>query len=248
FIKVIEMLSECQRDLKNFVQENINPSIRNSKEFTEHYSAIAKYIKEKEENIKEKRKEQIQNQIVETPGLYIKVLTEVLNDKFGKEGFSYSTVLKYLNQLSIERKIITIGGPQGRVKYCFPHPSTIKDRSRYYNRIFGYQGIVEEKITDKFLQESVRKFRDIFLVNHVDQPILLLVDFGKLKNVEGNLIKSFGDLKPFEYLIEQEGFTAQDQVLSIDVLKASLVARMVDGEERHLWLDKKKADFFPIPH
>lgn len=248
FMNILEMLSECQSNLEDYISESIHPSIRRSEEFNDYCSAITEYIRGKQENTKEKRKELVRRQIYDIPGLFAKYLTEILQEIHGKEGFSYSNVLLYLKQLSSEKKIITIGGPQGRVKYCFPDPSTIEDRTRFYDKFFACQGIVEEKVTNKFTQMGGSKFRDIFLVNHVNRPILLSVSFGKVRNIEKSFIKSYGDLKRYEYLVIDEGFIPEDQTLNLDILEARKITQIEDGKEEELWIDKDRALLFPITH
>ncbi|MGD2247143.1 MAG: hypothetical protein PVF58_01970 [Candidatus Methanofastidiosia archaeon] len=240
-MRVLDMLSECQRDLKNYIIEKAHLSAPKSKELNEYYSAISEYVRMKEENTREQRKELVREQIFRTPGLYVTRLFEILQVKFGKEGFSLTSVQQYVNQLSFEKKVITIGGPQGRMRYCFPNPSMITDRPRFYHHVLAYEGIVQEKITNKFIPTRPRKYRDIFLVNGVEIPILLVTDFGKLPNIEKNLIRSYGDFEPFEYLVETEGFTPKDQNFSCDVLRARKVTRVVGEQEEEVWLDKQRA-------
>lgn len=243
--EVLDILSECQSDLKNFIVEKMRLSAPKSEKFYEYYSAISKYAKMKEESTKERKKELILQQIFQTPGLYVTLLSNGLRkQQFGEEfGFSVSSVWQYVNELSNEKKIITVGGPQGRYRYCFPHPSMIKDRTKYYHEIFPYEGIVQEKVTYKFIQTKVKRFKDIFVVNGVERPILLIVDFGKLHNIEKNMIKGYGDLESFGYL-KNEGFTPLDKEFSMDILRARKVARMINGHEEELWFDKEMANLF----
>jgi len=58
-MKVLNMLSECQRDLKDYVIERAHLSAPKSKEFDEYYSAISEYVKMKEESTGKQRKRQI---------------------------------------------------------------------------------------------------------------------------------------------------------------------------------------------
>ena len=243
-IGVLNVLSECQRDLKDYIIEKAHLSAPKSKELNEYYSAITEYVRMKEESTGEQRKERVRELIFRTPGLYVTRLSHILQVEFGKEGFTFSNVLNYVNQLSFEKKIITVGGPQGRNRYCFPNPSMITDRTKFYHHVLAYEGIVQEKITSKFISTRPRRYRDIFLVNGVESPILLVTDFGKLHNIEKNLIKSYGDLEPFKYLIETEGFTPKDQNFSCDVLRARKVSRVVDGHEEEVWLDEQRATLF----
>ena len=241
-MRILDILGECQLDLKNYIIEKMYLSGPKSREFTEYYTAISEYVKKREKSTREKRKELVRQQIFQTPGLYITLLVDILQQQFKEDGFSFSSILQYINELSQERKVITIGGPQGRERYCFPDSRTIEDMSRFYHRLFAKRGIVEERVTDRFVLTS--KFRDIFLVNHVEKPLLLLVDYGKLHHIEGNMIVSYGDLEPFEYLVNVEGFTPKDHSLNLDILRARKVDRLVDGREEVVWVDRKRADLF----
>lgn len=239
---ILGILDECQRDLKNYIVEKMYLSGPKSKEFTEYYTAISEYAKNKEESTREKRKELVLQQIFQTPGLYIALLTDILQEQHGKDRFSSSSIWQYIDELSQERKVITVGGPQGRERYCFPDSRVIADLSQFYHRLFAMKGIVEERVTNRFVLTS--KFRDIFLVNHIERPLLLVVDYGKLHHIEGNLIVSYGDLEPFEYLVNIEGFKPRDDLLNLDILKARKVDRVVDGREEVVWLDSERANLF----
>ncbi|MBU7026154.1 MAG: hypothetical protein HXS48_04355 [Theionarchaea archaeon] len=56
-MKILDMLSECQRDLKNYINEKAHLSSPKSKEFNEYYSAISEYVRMKEESTRKQRKE-----------------------------------------------------------------------------------------------------------------------------------------------------------------------------------------------
>lgn len=243
-ILVLDLLNECQRELEGYIVEKMDLFGPKSEKFTEHYTTISEYIKMKEKDPREQRKNLVQQHIFETPGLYVRLLAEILHRKYGEEGFSSSSVLQYINELYLERRIITVGGPQGRERYCFPDPRKITDRTKFYHKVFAIEGVVEKKITMMFTANRPRKFRDLYLANGVITPIILAVDYGKLPHIEKTLIRSYGDLEPFEYFVRTEGFIPQDQRFTMDVLKARKVARVVNGHEEEVWLDKERADLF----
>lgn len=239
-MKIFDILSQCQQDLKDYIIEKMHLSEPKSGEFVDYYEAISDFVRRKGKNEREIRKKWVADQVFQTPGVYVTLLAEILENKHGEVGFSVSSVLQYVNELFRERKVITIGGPQGRERYCFPHPSTIEDRSQFYHRLYATRGIVEEKVTNKFTLS--KKFRDIFLINGVEKQLLLVVDYGKLRNIERHLILSYGDLEPFEYLVKVEGFAPRDQSLNMDILRARKVDRIVNGHEEQVWVDEKRAD------
>jgi hypothetical protein len=243
-MKFLEILNECQNELKRFIIEKTHLYAPKTKKFIEYYTAILKYIEMKGKSKKEERKELVREQIFQRPGLYIAFLAEIMQNEFGEEGFSISNIRHYVNELSFEKKIITVGGPQGRYRYCFPNLNLIQDRTEFYHTISALEGIVEEKITDKFIQKGRGKFRDIFYVNGTSNPFLLLVDFGKLFNIERKLIISYGEFEPFNYLTETENIAPKDHALNVDVLRARKVAQVVDGREEEVWADTRKANIF----
>jgi hypothetical protein len=53
-MSVLDILSECQRDLKDYIIEKAHLSAPESKELNEYYTAISEYVRMKEENMKEK--------------------------------------------------------------------------------------------------------------------------------------------------------------------------------------------------
>lgn len=58
-IRVLNVLSECQRDLKDYIIEKAHLSAPESKELNEYYSAISEHVRMKEENTREQRKERV---------------------------------------------------------------------------------------------------------------------------------------------------------------------------------------------
>ncbi len=53
---ILDILDECQRDLKNYIVEKMYLPGPKSREFTDYYKAISEYAKNKEESTRKKRK------------------------------------------------------------------------------------------------------------------------------------------------------------------------------------------------
>lgn len=246
-MQVLAILTDCQTVMRDFVTGKLHLNGPHSSKFTEYYSVISEHVMKEESIERTKRKELVKQQIFSISGLYIEKLAQVMQIKFGKKGFTYSSVWQYVNELSAEKEIITVGGPQGAYRYCFPNLSNVADRTRFYHKVQGYDGTIEKKVTDRFNLDRARKYWDIFLTNGVSIPILLVVDFGMLHNVEKCQIRLYGDYEPFQYFVQKEHVTTEDPSLNYDIYKARKIDRIVNGDEEEIWFDKEKADLSQYP-
>ncbi len=242
---VYEIINICKMELKEYAREQtVERFVESEKErFSEYVNELKRHIFEEFQLDKERKKEEIMKLIYTSPGHYIKSLYVYLNKKY--VGISYSAVWNYINELEREEKIITIGGPQGRYRYCFPNPKMIENRAVYYGKCFGINGVVEETILDRFKTPELRgPFYNIYLVNSSIKPILLVLPYG-IGTLQLDIpIKAYGELEPYSYL-EKLGYLVEGENLRLDILFGWKVAAVSDGEEIEIWLDEEKAAIKP---
>lgn len=250
--KINEILFECKNDLilymnKMFSRERLLET-HDQEEINRYFTALDYYISKDVITNKEIKKRETKKLIYKYPGLYIKNLAYLLQKKFGKPGLTYESVWNYVNELARENGILTIGGPQGRFRYCFPNPKYIEDRTQYYNKFFGISGVIEKKVTKDFeVIEFQTKYMDFYVVNSNINPILLAVDFNAPIQVDSSrtLIKSYGDLEPSSYLIEKQGYRPKNGLSDLDVLFARKVAKVEDSKEEEIWVDLERVYLEP---
>lgn len=242
--KVYEIINTTKSELKKFVEEKtIEKFVETERErFADYVDELKKYILGDVKVDRERKKEEILKIVYKSPGHYIKSLYIYLSKKYDK--ISYTTVWNYINELEREGKIITIGGPQGKFRYCFPNPEIIENRAIYYGKCFGIKGIVEELISDKFRTPELKgPFYNIYLVNSHIKPILLAIPFS-VEIETGISISAYGELEPYNFF-EKLGYLAQDVSLKLDVLLGWKLEASIDGKEVEILIDEEKAFIKP---
>lgn len=242
--KVYEIINTTKSELKRFVEEKTIEKFVETKrdQFAEYVDELKKYVLGDIHADREKKKEEILKIVYKSPGHYIRSLYIYLSKKYDK--ISYSAVWNYINELERDGKIITIGGPQGKFRYCFPNPEIVENRTIYYGKCFGIKGIVEELILDKFRTPELRgPFYSIYLVNSHIKPILLAIPFSVEIETEIS-ISAYGELEPYHYL-EKLGYLAQDVSLKLDVLLGWKLEASIDGKEVEILIDEEKAFIKP---
>ena len=242
---IYEIINICKLELKNYVREQTTERFTElaREQFSEYVNDLKKQIFRDLQLDKERRKEEIVRLIYTFPGHYIKSLYTLLNKKY--VDISYSAVWKYINELEKEEKIITIGGPQGRYRYCFPNPKMVKNRAIYYGKYFGISGVVEEAILERFKTPELRgPFFNIYFINSNIQPLLLILPYGVSILTLKDSIKAYGRLESYSYL-ENLGYFVENEELRLDVLLGWKVAAIREGKEVEIWIDEKKAVIEP---
>jgi len=241
---IYEIINTCKAELKRFVEEKtVEKFVETERErFADYVDELKKHILRDIQIDREKKKEEILKIIYKSPGHYIRSLYIYLSKKY--DGISYSTVWNYINELEKEDKILTVGGPQGRYRYCFPHPKMVENRAVYYGKCFGISGVVEEMVLEKFRTPVLRgPFYSIYLVNSNIKPILLAVPYSV--SIETKIsIKAYGELKSYNYF-EKLGYLVEDRNLELDVLFGWKVEALINEEEIEIWLDKERAIIKP---
>ncbi|MFW6128315.1 MAG: hypothetical protein ACOC6M_03940 [Halobacteriota archaeon] len=240
-----EIINSCKAELKGFIREQTTERFVETerKRFSHYVDELKEHVLGGLQVDKENRKGEAFKLIYNSPGHYIKSIQTYLSRKYGE--LSYSAVRNYINELKEEKKIITIGGPQGKFRYCFPHPNLIEDKSMYYGRCFGIEGVTEEPVSDKFRTPELRgPFLNIYVVNSNIKPVLLALPYGVSKLESDTSIKAYGEIEPYKYL-ENLGYLPDDNSLKLDVLFGWKVARVRDGKESEVWLDEKRATLRP---
>lgn len=256
--KALEILDICKSDLLNYINEEFgvgSPISQEKKdEFEEDFSSLKSTIYKRRKRLGESRKILVRDVIFDRPGLYIELLTDALQSRYGEMGFSYPTVWGCINELVEEKWILTVGGPQGAYRYCFPHPNKVKNRSKYYGSVFAIEGGVEERVTNLIDLPKMPKFYEIYLVNaHLNQKTLMLTDYNAPIEPDDITIRAYGDLQPFKYLTEKMTHISQKSGLKThDILLARKIAKIENGKEKELWFDRQKGLLFspqtlPVP-
>lgn len=146
-----------------------------------------------------RRRQVVRDIIYRHPGLYIAEVAHLYQRAIGIEAH-YSTVKKYVDELVSSREIVTIGGPQGVLRHCFPNPHNLVDWTAYHYRPFALKGTIDRRLTFDF-EQSRGPWREVFLLNHQSPPTLLSLKFGKVLP-QGSAIECFGVLYPPEKLGE----------------------------------------------
>ncbi len=234
-----EIIEYCKRELRKFTAELSCNWLIDEAKLEEYVDELERYIfgdKYIEKKKKKKIKEEILRIIYHDPGHYLSSLQKYLIKKFGK--MSYSTVRYYVNYLEKRKKIITIGGPQGRYRYCFPNPELVDNRTVYYGKYFGIRGKIIELISDthKITVSGLKgMLLDIYVVNSNIRPIFLALPFGVVGELEeGTLIESYGKIEPYSEL-KNIGYIVDDKNMEFDVLFGFKVTEIVNNEKVDLW-------------
>jgi len=250
---VLHLIENCRKDLESILDSEIElfqPLIRKKSEEVKSYKMALKSIIGREINkIENRKRELIKNFIYDNPGEYVKSLTHKLRKVYGKRGLSYSNVSYHIKVLEKEKKIITIGGPQGRYKYCFPNPSKITNFEKYYHSPFAIEGIIKKNVTNYFDTKKARKFYEIHLVSSNGEPnFLLLVGFGVLSKyyLQNMFIKSYGELEPMEFIEKEYHIHVKDNspkyVKKAPTLLPRKIVMVRDKKEENIWVNKELED------
>lgn len=180
---------------------------------------------------------EVEQFVFSNPGHFILDICQRLNSPIPHPGFSYSSVWLYVQRLVNRRRVLTVGGPRGQNRYCFPHPDALPSWEPYYGRSFAIEARLERKLTDLVDFSRSRKWVDIYEANSImRRRILLIADLGRLRSVEGGVIRSFGTLRPFAELSSALRVRPLGALPRRDILVASGVDRVRrDGREEHVW-------------
>ncbi len=181
--------------------------------------------------------------ITDRPGLYIRQVSDWFN-RLHTDTLTYGSIWKYVHELAAEGQILTLGGPQGSPKYCFPQVRDEESRARYYGKPFAAEGVVEREVGESFEPVSPHQFKDFYLLQPEESaPVILVVAFGALQSVDlGEPVKTFGELNQFGHATQHIGFRYEDgeELGSLDMLVALNVARVENGAEENIWFDHEK--------
>lgn len=206
-----------------------------------HYDQLYELILQEGPKIakrqRDRRKELVLETIEKRPGLYIAELYQLLS-RLRAIRVTYPTLWSDIRILEKETRMITVGGPQGSPRYCFPHPRIIEDRRLYYNGYYCTEGVIEEQLTYKF--EPTRRLVDLYLVNSESRPLIMVLEFGIAKeDLMGSHIKTFGKLHRFDFLRENEGLRPKEPVESHDILRSLSLVRIFEQRVEHpVWFDE----------
>lgn len=154
----------------------------------------------------------------------------------------YQTVRGHVESLVRQKKLLTIGGPQGRLRFCFPHPSTVHDRALFLGKHFGVDAKVKRDLTDEFVDLSVDYFRSVYLVNSTMRPVLLAVPRSVLLE-PATPVRAFGPLVRLADA-KKAGVKPTGTAVNLprEIVKAVKVAKVVaGGREEELWFDPRWA-------
>ena len=185
---------------------------------------------------RERRHRIITDLIWKRPGLYVAELYDVLRRRRAIK-VSYPTIWNDAKFLESQQRLITIGGPQGSPRYCFPHPRMIEDRKVYYRNFYGMEGVVEEWLTDRF--EPRADYLDLLLVNSHEKPLILALRIGVTRpQLVGEKVKAFGKLFGHDFL-DRFGSVRVPRVTEMDVLHTINLTRIVNERENPVWYDRE---------
>lgn len=180
---------------------------------------------------------EVERFVFSNPGHFILDICQRLNSPVPRPGFSYSSVWLYVQSLVNRRRVLTVGGPRGQNRYCFPHPDALSSWKPYYGRSFAIEARLERKLTDMVDFSRGRKWVDVYEANSImRRSVLLVAEMGRLHSVEGGVVRSFGTLRPFTDFKSTLGLKAREGLPRHDVLIAAGVDRLrSDGREEHVW-------------
>ncbi len=228
----------CENSLESFIDDFDHSELINTFIPKEKYNRYLTMFKKdiygtRSPDIKEK----IRSTVYESPGHYV---YEIFRHLLKSNKVSYKTVLNYVHKLEDEGEILTIGGPQGVERYCFPEPNRIEDRSKYYGGPFAVKGEVEEYITYQFKTKGTfSELYDFYIVNNQTSPkMILAVDWGVDLPIESSLIiRTFGFIYSFEKFTQKEGYYPETEFDKLDFLRC---VRIVKEEENEIIWEHSK--------
>jgi len=256
FLTVCREINESPYDIKsedlNKIYEIINYHKRSLKEFYLEAS-FNLFTCEERRHIQEKiipqiidhldihnncdKRDIIYKLIYKYPGNYIKNIYK----QVGVEtGLSYAGVWKYINELEMEKEIITIGGPQGNYRYCFPNPEKIKNRQFYYNKYFGIKNVkLSDALTSFSVLEPKGPFYNLYRVENSENDLLLALPWGRDIDNQ-HKVEAYGELHEYEWL-EKRGYRALSNNDERDVLLSYKVTDLDNYKNREIYTDDNNA-------
>ncbi|AEA47881.1 hypothetical protein [Archaeoglobus veneficus] len=236
---LLQLIHECKLDLELFIEHHTHTDFVSSvvprEEYEKYLAGLESFLGISTERVN--LRDRILEIIYEYPGNYIKSIHNFISKRVIE--VSYTTVWKYVNELEELGKILTIGGPQGNLRYCFPNPKEVRNRKEYYGKYFGIQGVIKERITDYFTTSyKSQSFYDFYIVNSDVVPeIILTVGYGtRIKLGSKVEIKAYGLIQSIEYLKESEGYIPKTDFDDLDVLLGWRVT-LAENEREVLWAD-----------
>ena len=233
-----EILVSVQMRMRHLLdrEESLTPTA----EYRDLYQRITSHLLEavgpREVRNRQARHRAIFATLQISPGLYVAELYNRLVGS-GTVRTTYTTLWSDVRWLQIQEQLITVGGPQGSPRYCFPHPKTIQNRHDFYNRFYCAEGIVDKNLTDSF---SMRKhWFDVYRVNSMTKALILVLEHGAVKGeMVGSRVKSFGRLHKFESAQRSHGLDPKPGVKPEDVLRAINVTQVRNGKEVTMWHER----------
>jgi hypothetical protein len=246
-VRSLEIVDMCRNDIVELIKDEFKLGSalppKKDEEFDQLYSSIISLVGKEEISSKREKIQIIKDLIYGYPGLYITTLWNRTITDFGETGFTYPTIWRYVEELQDEGEIVTVGGPKGSLRYCFPNPSKISDRSFYYNKYFLIKGKIEKQVTHDFNTANIKgKQIEIYLVNSHVKPLFLALDWGALSKLENSFIESYGVLKPYTYLTETKRISPKKgtkKLKGLDLMIAYKVSEKINGTEKRSWVSEK---------
>ncbi len=237
--KVMTIVAEAENRLARLnPPEEQSPPAQGWKERFDAITALLLESQRPEERREfEQRRELIVQAVRKQPGLYLTQLYKHLRVS-GSVRVTYATIWSDIHALEDDLLVMTIGGPQGSPLYCFPHPDSIPNRGAYYNRIYGTEGTIERRLTNRF--KSAQMPLDFLLVNSQTRRFIMVLRYGAAgANIEGTRIKTFGKLLNFESLRTEWDVQPAKDVSPMDVLNPFNVIAFGEEGTRILWYDAR---------
>ncbi len=234
----IQLLSGSQFRLRSLLRhEPPVPSAEARPRFDTLMTLLESTVPARERKSRARRHDVIMDTVVSRPGFYVTELYRFLR-KVGATRLTYQTIWSDISLLQREKRILTIGGPQGSPRYCFPHPDRVENREMFYNRPFGLEATVEDCLTDRF--EQTGPLVEVFLLNSQVKPMLLAAQFGVGgSRLVRSRVKVFGALSPFDAFVQRLGLSRVGSVDRLDVLSPFNIIRVHEGTEEPVWHDKR---------
>jgi hypothetical protein len=178
---------------------------------------------------RETRLQRVSNMVFTQPGRYIEEIYRSYNEQF-PDSISYSTVRTYVIELEEQGEIVTMGGPSGSYRYCFPSPGQADETVPYEDLFGGLRGTIERDLTEQ-ARTTKGFFKDVHLLNTVAEPTLVITRMGKASIEPGSEVKCAGKLHPFsESELDHVGL--QLEGAPSDVVRLCEAARIESADER----------------
>lgn len=239
------VITHCESDILSFVSEISDVEAGTLDELEPIKRAYLMELEEAsgEPQLREAMRsiELTRETVFDMPGMYMKEVHDFLVSRYSMD-ISYTSIRQYIGELERRQEILTIGGPQGAYRYCFPNPRHVADKEEYYGRPFAISGEIEDRVTSSWNQRAPKRYRDLFVVNSSNpERTLLIVDYEKVPQLTlGTSIVSFGKLQDVDYIQSYEGLEAFDGADEVnDVLIGLKVDVKENGGAIPVWFDKE---------